>query len=141
MKNDTGHWIEIESSLDKVEDTVEEILCMVNGNTLPNEKLFGLRLALHEAIGNAIIHGNGNRPDRSVSIRCLRTQDHIEVTVRDEGDGFDYRSIPDPTLEENLFAASGRGIFLMRRLVDEVRFNTKGNEVTLVAETPEESPL
>lgn len=139
MQNTKGKSIEIESSIEKIEHAVEDILCGVNGNTLPNEKLFGLRLALEEAITNAIIHGNRRQPDRSVTIRYRRTKGLVEVTVRDEGEGFDCTAIPDPTHEDNLMQCSGRGIFLMRKLVDEVRYNKIGNEVTLVARFPEEA--
>ncbi len=132
MQNTEGSWIEIESALEKVEDTVEQILCRVNANALPNEKLFGLRLALHEAIANAITHGNHSRPELSVSIRHRRTHDRVEVTIRDQGNGFDCDAVPDPTQGVNIFQCSGRGIFLMQKLVDEVDYNDKGNEVTLV---------
>jgi serine/threonine-protein kinase RsbW len=135
-KGPTGDWIEIDSSLEKVEETVEEILCSVNGNTLPNERLFGLRVALQEALNNAICHGNSCDPNRKVHVRSTRLKDRIEITVRDEGEGFDCTLVPDPTREENLFQSSGRGIFLMRQLVDEVRYNECGNEVTLVLKIP-----
>lgn len=136
MKTANGDWIEIESSLDKVEETVEEVLCRVNGHDLPNEKLFGLRLALHEAIANAITHGNRNRSDRSVCIRYERSENRVEITVRDEGHGFNCEKVPDPTVGENIYQCSGRGIFLMRRLVDEVNYNDPGNQVTLVVRYP-----
>ncbi len=135
-KNTEGDWIEIESALEKVEDAVEQILCRVDANALPNEKFFGLRLALHEAIANAITHGNRNRPDLPVSIRYLRTPEHVEVTIRDQGNGFDCQAVPDPTQGANIFQCSGRGIYLMRRLVDSVDYNDRGNEVTLVVNTP-----
>jgi len=128
-------WITVESTLEKVEDTVEEILCRVDGNTLPNEKLFGFRLALHEALTNAIVHGNHNDPAKSVSIGYRRTRDSAQVTIRDQGSGFDCTSIPDPTHEDNLLQCSGRGIFLMRRLVDDVQYNKDGNQVTLTVES------
>jgi serine/threonine-protein kinase RsbW len=132
MKNQTDGWIEYESSLEKVEETVDSILCRVEGDALPNEKLFGLRLALHEAIANAITHGNRGRSGLSVGVRLQRTDDHIEVIIRDHGDGFSCELVPDPTEGENIFQCSGRGIFLMRKLVDEVSYNEKGNEVTLL---------
>jgi serine/threonine-protein kinase RsbW len=129
-----GGWIEIESSLDRVEETVEEILGHMDSHALANEKLFGLRLALQEAIGNAILHGNRNHPDLPVCIRFVRTKRRIKVIVRDEGEGFDPGSVPDPTEGDNLFLASGRGIYLMRKLVDHVHYNKRGNEVTLVVD-------
>ena len=134
-KNTEGDWIEIDSALENVEDAVEQVLCRVDANALPNEKLFGLRLALHEAIANAITHGNRNHPDLPVSIRYLRTPEHVEVTIRDQGNGFDCQAVPDPTQGTNIFQCSGRGIYLMRKLVDSVDYNERGNEVTLVVNT------
>ena len=104
----------------------------MEGNSLPNEKLFSLRLALHEAIANAITHGNKGCSDLTVGVRFQRSQDEIQVTIRDRGDGFSCKSIPNPTEGKNIFQCSGRGIFLMRKLVDKVDYNDKGNEVTLV---------
>lgn len=135
MQNPEGDWIAIESALEKVEDTVERILCRVNANALPNEKFFGLRLALHEALANAITHGNRNRRDLSVAIQYRRTSDRVQITIRDQGNGFDCGLVPDPTQGANIFQCSGRGIFLMRKLVDEVNYNERGNEVTLVVHT------
>ena len=125
-------WIRVGCNLDKVEEIVDHVLCRVDGETLPIEKLFGLRLALHEALSNAIRHGNRNRPELPVSIRFRRKSDRLEITIRDEGEGFDCNALPDPTVGENLYQCSGRGVFLMRKLVDEVAYNERGNEVTLM---------
>jgi len=128
----SDEWILIGSSLEKVEEIVDRILCRLDGDALPNEKQFGLRLALHEALANAIKHGNRNRPDLPVHIYTRRLPDRLEVRIRDEGPGFNCDAVPDPTEGDNVYQCSGRGVFLMRKLVDEVDYNDAGNEVTLI---------
>lgn len=120
-------------------------------------QLFQLGTALGEAISNAIHHGNlgldsslregdgrryaqlaserAARPpwsERRVHVRLLVRPPELELTIRDEGEGFDPTGIPDPTAPENLLRAHGRGIYLMHTFMDGVRFNATGNEVTLV---------
>lgn len=93
---------------------------------------FKLRVALTEAINNAILLGNHEDAAKDVSVRVrfgLRAM-HVEVT--DQGDGFDPLCVPDPTLPENLTLPFGRGLFLIRRLMDEVRFNDKGNSICMI---------
>jgi serine/threonine-protein kinase RsbW len=93
---------------------------------------FNLRVALTEALANAIVYGNAEDASKQVGVRALfgRNAAHIEVT--DEGCGFDYRSQPDPTVPFALMEPRGRGLFLIRELVDEVRFNALGNSICLI---------
>jgi len=97
---------------------------------------FGVRLALEEALINAMKHGN--KMDRSKKIRVAYVLDDKKITIRiaDEGKGFDPAAVPDPTREENLEVAHGRGLALMRAYVDSLTFNEKGNEVCLVKRAP-----
>ncbi|MFQ6133181.1 MAG: ATP-binding protein [Armatimonadota bacterium] len=93
---------------------------------------FDVVLAVHEAVVNAITHGNGSDPQKKVALRFSYASDRITVHVRDEGPGFDVqqqlaRLAMPPSLEE----ASGRGVLLITRLMDEVQFNDTGNEVRL----------
>lgn len=92
-------------------------------------------LALRESLNNAIIHGNRNGDARTVRIRISGEPGRIVLLVRDEGGGFDPKVIPDPTAPENLLKPCGRGIFLMRHLMDDVTFRFRsptGTEVRLV---------
>lgn len=91
-----------------------------------------LYLALSEALANAIDHGNGRRAGSWVDVDVKLDPDEIRIRITDEGQGFEVGAVPDPTTSENLFKSRGRGIFLMRCYMDEVRYNERGNEVVLV---------
>jgi len=92
---------------------------------------FAIRMALEEAIMNAIKHGNEGDPEKLVSIEMGFDGSKFEATVSDCGCGFNPEHVPDPTADENLGKASGRGVMLMKEFVDTLEFNDCGNEVTL----------
>ncbi|HWO02799.1 MAG TPA: ATP-binding protein [Blastocatellia bacterium] len=79
-----------------------------------------IELAVHEAVINAITHGNRNSADKQVEVRFVTEQEALTVYVRDRGEGFDPSQLPDPTSSDNLLNPSGRGIFYMRTFMDEV---------------------
>jgi len=95
------------------------------------DDIFSVRLALEEAVVNAIRHGNKADPSKSIYVNFRIEQGRLIVNIEDEGAGFDLDSVPDPTAEENLEADHGRGILLMRVYMDEVAYNERGNAVTL----------
>ncbi|HIA37401.1 MAG TPA: ATP-binding protein [Flavobacteriales bacterium] len=99
-----------------------------------NEDHYGnILISLTEAVNNAIQHGNKNDPKKNVEI-VFDVETNLEsfsFTVKDEGDGFDYTTIPDPTAPENIEKISGRGVFLMRNLADKVGFYSEGREIQL----------
>ena len=91
-----------------------------------------IEIALREALANAVIHGNGENPYKRVYVECRCDMDgEISITVRDEGRGFDSSAVPDPTFTENLLFIHGRGIYLMKTLMDEVSFEEGGAVVTM----------
>ena len=90
-----------------------------------------LLISLTEAVNNAIIHGNRRDKSKKVSIRLKKLKDSIAVSVTDQGRGFDYRSLPDPTAPENLTRIGGRGVFLMRQLSDRISYANNGTTVEL----------
>ncbi len=90
---------------------------------------FNVRVALTEALSNAILYGNAQDPSKHVAVRVAFGPDRIEAEVTDEGPGFDPTIVPDPTLPERLEQEDGRGLFLIRKVMDEVRYNAKGNSV------------
>ncbi len=91
-----------------------------------------LKLALVEAITNAMEHGNRWDADKKIIIESELTRDTIRVSVCDQGPGFDFAALPDPTSDEQLFHERGRGVFLMKTIMDEVDYNPQGNCVTLL---------
>ena len=94
--------------------------------------VFAIKLAVEEGLSNAIRHGNRCDPAKCVRLDFLVDDDSAVVTIADEGEGFDYDHLDDPTTDENLEKPTGRGIMLMRAYMDEVRFNSKGNRVRMV---------
>jgi len=92
---------------------------------------FGIRLAVEEALVNAIRHGNGLDAGKQVSVECQLTIDRFWIRIADEGDGFDPSELPDPTAPENLEVPSGRGVMLMRNFMTRVEYNEQGNCVEM----------
>ena len=90
------------------------------------------RVGLTEALTNAMLYGNRHDPSKRVLLEVTMLEGQVQAKVRDQGPGFDPTSVPDPTHPDNLTKPGGRGLFLMRKLLDEVSYNDRGNEVTLV---------
>jgi serine/threonine-protein kinase RsbW len=91
-----------------------------------------LEIALHEALANAVIHGNHENPEKQVHVACRCSVDgEVLISVRDEGEGFDSRAVPDPTEPQRLHLTHGRGLYLMRTLMDEVWFEENGTVVLI----------
>ena len=111
---------------------VEKLLNEVNeGVGLGMERLINFQIAVSEAIVNAIVHGNNEDPSKKVHIIINAEDDSIEIKVRDEGEGFDISRLPDPTNDENIMKESGRGIYIIRSLVDEFGFDSTGKGTEL----------
>ena len=116
-------------------EVIGEIWGLLSDCNLTSEVLFRIRLAIDEAIINGITHGHGesiDSPNTPVMVDCLIDNKSIAVRVTDTGLGFDPKTIPDPTLEENLWKITGRGIFLMRESMNEVIYNSIGNSVLMI---------
>ena len=91
-----------------------------------------IEMALHEALANAVIHGNGENSCKRIYVECRCYMDgEVSITVRDEGRGFDSSAVLDPTFLENLLFTHGRGIYLMKMLMDEVSFEEGGRVVVM----------
>jgi serine/threonine-protein kinase RsbW len=91
---------------------------------------FEIELALREALVNAIVHGNQSDPRKRVYVNCRCTTDgEVSITVEDEGNGFEHNSVPDPTSPSNRLRTHGRGIYLIRMLMDEVHFEQSGSVI------------
>jgi len=98
-------------------------------NNLPTEQFNRVLLCLSEAVVNSIDHGNKNDTRKNVYIEIECISGKISIKIRDEGDGFDYTNIEDPTLKQNIRVETGRGIYIIKSLADEFNFNDKGKSV------------
>lgn len=97
-----------------------------------DEDIYGnIMIAVTEAVNNAIKHGNAGNSSKNVYLSLFLNENLLKFTIRDEGPGFDYHNLPDPTSPENLEKPGGRGIFLMKHLSDEVEFKDGGKVVEL----------
>ena len=90
-----------------------------------------IMIAVTESVNNAILHGNQNQKDKNVTLKLIVEDNSLRFTVIDQGTGFDYNQLPDPTSPENIDKPGGRGIFLMKNLCDEVSFKEDGREVQM----------
>lgn len=98
-----------------------------------DDDIYGnIMIAVTEAVNNAIKHGNKGDKSKMVSLGLILSENKIEFIIEDEGTGFNFNDLPDPTSPENIDKTGGRGIFLMRHLCDEVSFKENGKSVMLV---------
>ena len=98
-----------------------------------NDDIYGnIMISVTESVNNAIKHGNQNITSKNVSISLMLNESLLKFRIEDEGIGFDYHNLPDPTAPENIEKPGGRGIFLMKHLADEVVFSENGSVVELI---------
>ncbi len=124
--------VEVPSELDIVEHTVDLVArhCLACG--LPAKAVrFNLRVALAEALANAIVYGNRLDPNKRVQVTLRQVGETVQVLVEDQGEGFDPDGIPDPTHPDCVGRVAGRGLFLIRELVDELDFNDEGTSLCM----------
>ena len=96
------------------------------------EEIYGhILVALTEAVNNGLQHGNKANPDKHIEVTFKVKIDTLFFTVKDEGNGFDFRNLPDPTDPANIEKPTGRGLFLMKHLADNISFEDKGTKVIL----------
>jgi serine/threonine-protein kinase RsbW len=118
-------------SVNKAEDMADQIALQAG---FDEETRGGISMAVREAMINAVLHGNAYDPAKRVNLTFERKGRELIVTITDEGKGFLPEEVPDPLAPENLLKQSGRGIFLMRAFMDEVRFRkpNSGTEITMI---------
>jgi len=123
--------ITIPSETKYIREISSKILKILEARHIDESALFDIRLCVEETVRNAIEHGNHKEKKSRVRISYRISGDIFTVEIEDEGAGFDHRTLPDPTHGDNLMKNSGRGVYLVRRLMDKVEFNEKGNKVKL----------
>ena len=127
--------IEIASKLDQIPE-VESLIDRVSEELGLNEDHYGnILIAVTEAVNNAIIHGNKYSDTKKVRVEVKKDPEGVVFTISDEGTGFDFNNLPDPTAPENLEKPDGRGIFLMKNLSDGVSFESGGSKVSITFAT------
>jgi serine/threonine-protein kinase RsbW len=128
----TGHQqLELPSAVEGIHIIEKLIETICSTYKLSEDHYGNILVAVTEAVNNAIYHGNKADPKKKVHVGFETTPQTISFMVRDEGPGFDFTTLPDPTDPENLEKPSGRGIFLMKHLADDVRFDDDGRCVCL----------
>jgi serine/threonine-protein kinase RsbW len=119
---------------------IRELLGHLQSEQWNECEIFGIHLSMEEAVANAIHHGNARDREKSIRIRLETSSDTFYAKITDEGGGFDPKSIPDPTAEENLERPCGRGLMLMRCYMDDVAYSPSGNSVELYKKRSSASP-
>ncbi|MBP7050483.1 MAG: ATP-binding protein [Phycisphaerae bacterium] len=109
-----------------------QILATLNAQGYSQDDLFAVHLALEEAFLNAVKHGNKMDATKRVTVEYSVDQEKVEISITDEGDGFDPRGIPDPRVGANLYRPEGRGLLLMGAYMHVVEYNSRGNSLRMV---------
>lgn len=115
-------------SVSKVEPFVQKL---VNRYNLSPDRECDILVSLTEAVTNAIVHGNCKKEDKTVQVKTKQEKGILALRVSDEGCGFDFNNLPDPTAPENICKCGGRGVYLMRQLADNIRFYNNGSTVEM----------
>jgi serine/threonine-protein kinase RsbW len=125
--------LRLPSDVNCIEEAVELVTrhCLA-GHQATESTRFRLRVVLSEALSNAIVRGNCEDKSKWVHVRAELVPEVIRVSVTDEGPGFDPSTVPEPIRPEQLDEACGRGLFLIRKLVDAVQFNKQGNSICMI---------
>ncbi len=129
--------LRLPSDVSCIEEAVELVTrhCLAGHDTTKTIR-FRLRVVLSESITNAIVRGNCEDPSKWVHVEAELAPEAIRVSVTDEGCGFDPDSVPEPITPEQLDEAGGRGLYLIRKLVDSVQFNEQGNSICMILRRP-----
>ena len=125
----------LESKLDSVDEAEEMVMQVAEEAGFDADDLHKIAMSVRETMVNAVVHGNRYNAHKKVHVSVSNAPGRLEIRIVDQGEGFELAEIPDPLDEENLLRNSGRGIFLMKAFMDEVRIrrtDPAGTEVTLV---------
>ena len=123
--------ITINSDIEKLK-VVETLVDTLSKKLGVSDEVYGkILISTVEAVNNAILHGNKGDRNKMVTVIISADGNVLDITVTDEGEGFEYSNLPDPTDPKNIENLHGRGVFLMRRLADAIEYNGSGNEVKM----------
>jgi len=122
----------IPSDPHRIAEADEFLESALRGHGVPESMVTDVAIASTELVNNAIVHGNKSNPDKTVTIEIAFTDTDLTVRVSDQGAGFNPEEIPDPLAEENLLREVGRGVFIVRSLMDELRYEAGPGGGTVV---------
>ena len=114
--------LSLPSRIDTVATAAAAVAEFLSRSGITEEAAFGIDMAVREAVTNAVLHGNRQDENKTVEVTLKSSPDAVEISVHDQGPGFNPEQVPDPTAAENILKASGRGIFFMRSFMDEVNW-------------------
>lgn len=123
---------DIPSDFEHGRDVLEQIMDAVARHRFTENATFAIKLALDEAMINAIKHGNKLRPDKRVTIEATVSDELADIVIHDQGEGFTRDAVPDPTLDENLEKAGGRGILLIEAYMTSAHWSDRGRRLHMV---------
>ena len=112
--------LSLPSRIDTVATAAAAVAEFLSRSGISDDAAFGIDMAVREAVTNAVIHGNREAENKTVDMTLKSSSEAVEISVHDQGAGFNPEDVPDPTAAENILKASGRGIFFMRTFMDEV---------------------
>jgi serine/threonine-protein kinase RsbW len=124
--------IQIESNITSLRIVERAIDDATNELGISQDNYGKILVSALEGVNNAILHGNQSDPEKKVDIEISYEKREFIIKITDEGKGFIPKEVPDPTVPENIEALNGRGVFLMSRLADKIKYSKKGNSVTMV---------
>lgn len=131
--------VKLESTLESVDMAEEMVKGFAEKSGFPEEEVHQIGMAVRESVINAVVHGNCYNAQKKVSLSVEATGDRLTITVQDEGAGFEVEDVPDPLADENLLRKSGRGLFLIRAFMDDLRLHRlspEGMEVVMIKNSP-----
>jgi len=130
----------VASTPSAVVDVFDQIQPGLQANGFSEEDIFAIHLSLEEAFANAVKHGNKMEPSKAIKVDYSIEPDKIEISMTDEGEGFDPEVIPDPRYGDNLYKPAGRGMLLMRSFMDVLEYNKKGNSLRMIRYREKRNP-
>ena len=125
----------MDSTLDSVDNAEELAVGLAERAGVDEDDLMKVGMAVRESMVNAVVHGNRYNANKKVRFSVAADAEHFIVRIADEGEGFDFAAVPDPLAAENLMKTSGRGLFLIRSLMDDLQLRqleSGGTELTLI---------
>ncbi|MFC1621323.1 ATP-binding protein [Candidatus Omnitrophota bacterium] len=120
------------SRLELIPEFVKVLMKKIEPSLTKKEDMFNMKLCLEESLTNAVRHGNKSNPDLFVEVNIDIKVDRVIIKVENQGKGFDFKKVPDPTEDANIQRSSGRGVFLIKNLMDEVDFFDNGRGIKMV---------